>query len=93
MAHLLLVEDDELTRRSAARILLHAGHQIDEAATIGHARELVGMHAYERAILDVQLPDGDGLDLLDWIRARGSSNVLVVTGQDDRALAARAGCV
>ncbi len=90
MAHLLLVEDDELTRRSAARILLHAGHQIDEAATIGHARELVGMHAYERAILDVQLPDGDGLDLLDWIRARGSSNVLVVTGQDDRALAARA---
>ncbi len=91
MAHLLLVEDDELTRRSAARILLHAGHQIDEAATIGRARELVGMHAYERAILDVQLPDGDGLDLLDWIRARGSSmDVLVVTGQDDRALAARA---
>jgi two-component system, LuxR family, response regulator FixJ len=91
MARLLLVEDDELTRRSAARILLHAGHQIDEAATIGRARELLGTHAYERAILDVRLPDGDGLDLLDWIRARGSSmDVLVVTGQDDRGLAARA---
>lgn len=91
MARLLLVEDDELTRRSAARILVHAGHQIDEAATIGRARELVGRHTYESAILDVRLPDGDGLDLLDWIRASGSSmDVLVVTGQDDRALAARA---
>jgi two-component system response regulator FixJ len=91
MARLLLVEDDELTRRSAARILLHAGHQIDEASNIERARELVDRHVYERAILDVRLPDGDGLDLLDWIRARGSSmDVLVVTGQDDRGLAARA---
>lgn len=91
MARLLLVEDDELTRRSAARILAHAGHAVDEAPTLGRARALIDARGYDRAILDVGLPDGDGLDFLAWIRARGASMaVLVVTGKPDREVAARA---
>lgn len=91
MRRLLLIEDDELTRRSTARWLAREGHDVEEATTLGRARELLEGSTFERAILDVRLPDGNGLDLLAWMRKRAlTMPVLVVTGQIDGALSARA---
>jgi DNA-binding NarL/FixJ family response regulator len=90
MDRLLLVEDDSLTRRACMRVL-SATHDVDQAETAARARELIAAHAYERAVFDVGLPDGDGLELLDWARRTGKCfPVLMMTGESDRQLASRA---
>jgi DNA-binding NarL/FixJ family response regulator len=87
---LLLVDDDDLAR-AAYRRVLGASHEVHEAATVARAKELADGLDFARAILDYQLPDGDGLELLRWMRARGMTClVLVVTGEPDPTLSARA---
>jgi DNA-binding NarL/FixJ family response regulator len=91
MRRLLLIEDDQITRRSTTRLLVRDGHEVEEASTLREARELLGSSPFERTILDVTLPDGDGLDLLAWMRKHAfHMPVLVVTGHLDTALSTRA---
>lgn len=90
MNRLLLVEDDHLVRRTCKRIMM-VSHQIDEAGTVARGRELLDAHAYDRAVFDFQLPDGDGLELLEWARRAGKRfPVLVMTGATDPQLTSRA---
>lgn len=90
MNRLLLVEDDEVVRRVCKRTL-KVSHDVDEAATVARARELMEAHSYKRAVFDVRLPDGDGLELLDWARRSGKRfPALVITGESDRGLTSRA---
>lgn len=87
---LLLVDDDDLVR-VAYRRLLATRHEVHEAATVARAKRLIETHDFDRAVLDYRLPDGDGLELLAWMRARGiACAVLVVTGEADTTLTARA---
>ncbi|MBX7195512.1 MAG: response regulator [Sandaracinaceae bacterium] len=87
---LLLVDDDDLVRAAYRRVLA-ATHEVMESATVTRAKELVEAYELSRAVLDYRLPDGDGLELLAWMRARGiSCPVLVVTGEPDTTLTARA---
>ena len=85
---LLLVEDvpplAELTRDA----LQLEGFSVEVAATVEQARAVLAVSLPDVIVLDLGLPDGDGLDLLHGLRsARGSVPVLVVTaraGLNDR---------
>jgi DNA-binding response OmpR family regulator len=70
---LLLVEDDLAIREFLKRALLEAGYQLDIAsdAKTGELRALEGIH--DAFIIDLGLPDMDGLDLIARCRAQGSS--------------------
>jgi DNA-binding NtrC family response regulator len=65
---LLLVDDEETFRRLIARELGHSGWTVEEAATLGEARRLLQRRAFPIVLLDLRLPDGNGLDLLGEIR-------------------------
>lgn len=75
---ILLVEDDpELGSRLSER-LAKAGYAVDWAQTAAMARDWPDLELTAAIILDLGLPDGDGLDLLrDW-RTRGESVPIVV---------------
>ena len=60
----LIVEDETLLRRCLTRLLERRGHRVLPAGSIEEARELLAQEPVDAAILDVGLPDGDGLDLL-----------------------------
>ena len=80
----------------ALRILLEEhGYEVSAADSVESARNAVAERAPDFALLDVTLPDGDGLDLArDWSRAR-SIVVLALTGHADEVTRARcmdAGC-
>ncbi|AHF02891.1 diguanylate cyclase [Marichromatium purpuratum 984] len=91
---ILYVEDDvtdlELTRQQLACTAPQVG--VDHAATLAEARErLYHPERYQLVLLDLGLPDGSGLELLDWIRERRLPlAVVVLTGAGDAGSAADA---
>jgi two-component system copper resistance phosphate regulon response regulator CusR len=85
---LLLVEDDVAIQGFLGRALVEAGYQADAAsnAKTGELKALEGSH--DAFIIDLGLPDMDGLDLIARCRAQGSSApVLILSARrsvDDR---------
>jgi two-component system copper resistance phosphate regulon response regulator CusR len=69
---LLLVEDDLTIQEFLKRALVDAGYQVDTAtnAKVGEVKALQGVH--DAFIIDLGLPDMDGLDLIARCRAQGS---------------------
>ena len=65
---MLVVDDDKLTRWSAATILGSMGYQVSEAASLMEATALLDKRTPRLVLLDIRLPDGDGFTLLQHIR-------------------------
>jgi len=96
MTMVLLVEDDPGIARFMTRGLAAEGWTIDWRPSVRAARAaLETPRAYAAAVLDLGLPDGDGLDLCRAMRANGSDlPVLMLTARgalDDRLDGFRAG--
>ncbi|MBT9569437.1 MAG: response regulator [Thiobacillus sp.] len=91
----LLVEDDELIAHGIEAGLSARGLTVDGAKTAAQAEALQRAVHYEVVILDLGLPDEDGMSLLQRWRAHGMSlPVLVLTARDaveDRVAGLRAG--
>ncbi len=67
----VLVVDDSLTVRMDLRDTLDAaGFAVTPCATLAEARRLLAERQFDLVVLDVRLPDGDGIDLLREIRER-----------------------
>jgi len=80
---ILLLEDDLRLRSLMTRGLHREGHAVDEVGTIEDARWMVGECAYDVAILDVMVPDGDGFTLCRELRAMDQwVPVLFLTARD-----------
>ncbi len=77
----VLVVDDEPTMADGLRLVLEAeGHSVVTAATAAQALEAVNGHGFHLAIVDLVLPDGDGLSLLREMKRRDSAmEVIVIT--------------
>jgi DNA-binding response OmpR family regulator len=92
---LLVVEDNLELSRLLAHGLTAAGFSVDVVGAAEPARLAVETRRYAALVLDLGLPDADGLGLLRQMRARRDSTpVLVVTsrgGLDDRLTGLRAG--
>jgi DNA-binding response OmpR family regulator len=84
----LLVEDDIEIRSFLCRSLEEAGYQIDVASTVASADHLAMENKYDALIVDLGLPDGDGLALILRLRQHGlSAPVLILSARrsvDDR---------
>ncbi|HTE47656.1 MAG TPA: response regulator [Gemmatimonadaceae bacterium] len=94
-AHILIVEDNELVT-SAMRILFESA---DRRVSVAHSvAEALGTGTADPAalvLLDLTLPDGDGLSLVEPLQAAGCRVVVALTGHDDRETRVRciaAGC-
>lgn len=92
---LLIVEDNEELAELLAKGLKTAGYECDVLSTVEDARKVIATTFYAALILDLGLPDGDGLELLREIRQRDNPvPVLVLTargGLHDRVHGLRSG--
>jgi two-component system OmpR family response regulator/two-component system response regulator QseB len=80
---LLLVEDDEILGDGLAAALTMEGYAVDWLTSGKLADEALKMNCYELVVLDLNLPDMDGLSVLRELRARKDETpVLVLTAKD-----------
>ena len=79
---LLLVEDDDALSDALRQGLAAKGFAVDRASDLREARAAIGLYPYDGMILDLGLPDEDGLALLSELRARADPlPILVVTAR------------
>ncbi|ATJ83313.1 response regulator [Halomonas beimenensis] len=92
---LLLLEDDDLLGESLAETLSDEGYRVDTATRLRVADSLMQTEEYGLVILDIGLPDGSGLELLERWRGRGYRQpILALTARDtweDKVLGLRRG--
>jgi len=84
-ASILLVEDDGPTRRSIAVFLRGHGHPVVEAGDAGEALAAWGHARPDLIILDLGLPDQDGLAVIRRVRREAGTPVLVLSARDREA--------
>ena len=79
MARILLIEDDDPLRSVVREILAARGHAVTEAANGREALTLQAAGAFDLLILDIVMPEQDGLEVLQALRARGAGVKTIVT--------------
>ena len=90
MTTVLLVEDDEVVRHALTLTLGARGYEItgapDGASALDHARRSMP----DVVVLDLGLPDMDGLDIVTALRAMGTVPIVVLSARRDQADKVRA---
>ncbi|KZB51687.1 two-component system response regulator [Thalassospira lucentensis] len=80
---LLLIEDEEALGAALRDHLIAAGHAIDWVQTVGDASTAIIGTPYDILLLDLNLPDGHGIDMLRSLRRRGDATpCIILTAQD-----------
>ena len=80
---ILIIEDSPSLREIMSRVLRQEGYVVESAATYLEADSKVAGYSYDCILLDVMLPDGNGLKLLEHIRNLGKrENVIIVSARD-----------
>ncbi len=90
-AKVLIVEDSASLALGYAAQLEDAGHEVSLCETLSEARRSLSSDAFDVVLLDLQLPDGDGLTLFDALpTSKSRPSVIVVTadGSLNRAITA-----
>ena len=80
---LLLVEDEDGSRRTLAEYLGRRGYDVYEAATAGDAMRLWDAHRADLVLLDLGLPDLDGVDVIRRIRREATTPIIILSARGD----------
>lgn len=90
---ILLLDDDPLARLRMRHILqrLQPHALCAEAGSLSEARDLLGNQAFQLALVDIGLPDGNGIAMLEWMRVHApATEAVVLSGQGDTDTVLRA---
>ena len=81
---ILIVDDDRFIRMALGEAVRSWGYETVEAGTVSEARNLFAEHEPPLALLDIDLPDGNGLDLLNEVKEKSPETIAVmITGNVD----------
>ena len=81
---LLLLEDDHILSETLQLFLSKEGYDVDTALSIEEAEELTFHNTYDLYLLDINLPQGNGLDLLKSLRyAEDTTPTIFITALTD----------
>jgi two-component system OmpR family response regulator len=79
----LVIEDHPQMSRLLRRGLEEEGYAVDAALTVTEGMWFAGEHDFDVIVLDVMLPDGDGIEALRRLREQGNwAPVLILTAKD-----------
>src|SRR6187549_2714711 len=73
---LLLVDDDARLASMVSDYLGRAGFEVETAGSLASGRDLLAANSYDALVLDLMLPDGDGLDLCREVRSSSKTRQL-----------------
>jgi two-component system response regulator RegA len=88
---LLIVDDDRVLRERLARAFRDRGHQVAAAGDVAEAMRVASQARPARAVVDLRMPDGSGLELVRALRALDEQiEIVVLTGYGSIATAIEA---
>jgi DNA-binding response OmpR family regulator len=87
---ILIVEDEMVLRKHLARAFAREGYEVATAGSCAEALDQLGRGRFEALLLDVTLPDGDGLDMLGDLGAPQPQRIVVMTAYSTPAKDLRA---
>ena len=80
---LLIIEDDNSLREIMQRALTTEGYVVETASTFFEAEDKIAGYEYDCIMLDIMLPDGNGLKLLEHIKSLGKNDrVIIISARD-----------
>ncbi|MFA5969858.1 MAG: response regulator transcription factor [Sphingomonas sp.] len=82
---ILVVEDDLHIRRLVRAALERASYHVVEAATAREGLSLFDIERPDAVLLDLGLPDRDGLEVIQLIRARAAVPIIIISAREDTA--------
>lgn len=83
--HILIVEDEADIRRFVRLTLESEGHTVHEAATLQRGLIKAGTRRPDLVVLDLGLPDGDGVDLIRDLRTWSAMPIIVLSARSAEA--------
>ncbi|MGH8519992.1 MAG: sigma-54-dependent transcriptional regulator [Gammaproteobacteria bacterium] len=81
----MIVDDDTDSLRSLAELVGCEGFTVATASTLGEARQKMAERQPDLLLLDIQLPDGSGMDLFQDLKSRRATEVVLITGSPSLA--------
>ena len=90
-----MIEDNELVSGALRSLFENTNRRVSIAASIAESIGSAQRDPAKLVLLDLTLPDGDGLDLVEPLKAAGCETIVALTGHDDpetRARCLAAGC-
>lgn len=76
-----MVDDSPEYRALATAVLVEAGHRVRAVGNLAEARKAFEAGAVDLVVLDLTLPDGDGLDFCGELRAKSAVYVIMLTAR------------
>ncbi len=80
MLHALFIDDDADFLAGVAEIAAQEGFAVTGARSLGEAREHLAKASADLVLIDLVLPDGDGIEFLKELKDTSSSDVIIVSG-------------
>lgn len=80
---ILVVEDESNIRRFLSALLETGSYQVVTAETCAQALQMYASHLPDLVILDLGLPDGDGMDFIRQVRRGDSTPIMVLSARTD----------
>ena len=77
----LVLEDDDSIRQLLAATLQAEGHGVEEATTVREGRTLASNRRIDVFLVDLSLPDGDGIEFIRWLRTWTHRPVIVLSAR------------
>lgn len=90
MSVVLLIEDDERLRRALALTLRSRGYEVADAGSGAEALALLRRSRVDVIVLDLGLPDMDGIDLIESVRTMQQTPIVVLSARRDQSDKVRA---
>lgn len=78
----LLIAEDQVMLRDALKQLLLMEESVESVEAVGNGKEaqaLLQKKAVDVVILDVEMPEMNGLEVLEWLKRRSNTKVIIVT--------------
>ena len=80
MPRILIIDDQDPIRRVLREILENEKYLVDDAANGSSALEMVKEQEYDVILCDIKMPDMDGIEVLEQVKAMCDTPVIMITG-------------
>lgn len=81
MANILIIDDEDIVRRSIRKILENEGHTVSEATSGKDGLDAVSNHPPDLLITDIFMPEKDGLEVIQELNAQNQNlKILAISG-------------